>query len=294
MKKVHFFACLFVALLGASCSSDDSGEETIGGGSFESSFEYVSGGTALNIIGSQGSKSGNSMAVVAADAQGNSIQFEFDKFGNLGAVSASPANFELPSVYSHQYFSGHYFTFNLIEIDETNKTVKASFSGKLYEDNEDLNSDFTEVNGSFWVKYTEVTPSVSGLEVSATINGNDWHSTNSYTSNGTGNWSTFIHHELSDDEYKIMLGFDDENMMAGIHNFTPATETIYATVAKYNLETKMYEKFNATGVLEITGTETFGIFTIVSGTYSFTAVNPNDSSETIQVTNGKFKSVYSW
>jgi len=293
MKKLHFFACLFVTVLTVSCASDDSGENP-GGENFQSSFEYVSGGSTMNIIGSQASKSGNSMAVVAADAEGNSIQFEFDKFGNLGAVSASPADFELPSVYSHQNFSGHYFTFNLIAIDEVNKTVKATFSGKLYEDDEDLNSDFTEISGSFWINYTEVTPTVPGLEVSAKIDGNDWYSTNSYTTNGTGNWSTFIHHELGDDEYKIMLGFDDENMSAGIHTFTPATETIYATIAKYNLETKMYEKFDATGTLEITGTETFGIITIVSGTYSFTAVNPNDSSETIQVTNGKFKSVYSW
>lgn len=293
MKKLHFFACLFIFALTASCSSDESGDST-GGGEFESSFELVSGGTELNVIASQGSKSGNSMAVVAADANGNSIEFTFDKFGNLGTASFSPADFELPSFESHQNFSGHYFTFELIEIDETNKTVKASFSGKLYEDEEDLDSDFTEVSGSFWINYIEVAPTVPGLEVSAKINGDDWYSTNSYTSNGIGNWSTFIHHELSDDEYKILLGFDDENMNAGTYTFTPATETIYASIEKYNMQTKMYEKFDATGTLEITGTETVSFITIVSGTYSFSAVNPASSSETIQVTNGKFKSVYSW
>ena len=296
MKKLQLFVVLFIASIAVSCSSDDGGDSTGGGngGNFQASFEYVFDGNPLNIALSQGQKSGNSMVVAAADSEGNAIQFRFDKFGNLGTVSATPSDFEMPDYDSHQNYSGHYFTFNLIEVDETNKTVKASFSGKLYEDDENLDSEFKEVSGSFWVKYIEVTPSVEGLEVSAQINGNDWYSTNSYTTNGTEGWDTFIHHELSDDEYKIMLGFDDTNMGPGVHSFTPATETIYATVAKYNLETKTYETFNATGTLEITANESFGIFTIVSGTYSFTAVNPSDSSETITVTNGKFKSNYSW
>lgn len=292
MKKLQLFAFLFIASLAISCSSDDGGDST--GGPFEPTFEYTFDGNPLNISVSSGQKSGNSMVVVAGDSQGNSIQFQFDKFGNLGSVSATPSDFEMPDYDSHKNYSGHYFTFDLIEINEAEKTVKASFSGKLYEDNEDLNSDFKEVSGTFWVKYVEMTPAVAGLEVSAKINGNDWYATNSFTTNGTGSFETFIHHELSDDEYKIMLGFDDSNMTAGVRNFTPATETIYATIAKYNLQTKFYETFNATGTMTITGTESFGIFTIVSGTYSFSAVNPSNSSETIQVTDGKFKSVYSW
>jgi len=291
MKKIQLFAFVCLVSLAISCSSDDGGST---GGSFEPSFEYTFDGTPITTSAAQGQKSGNSMVVIAGDTQGNSIQFQFDKFGNLGSVSATPSDFEMPDYDSHQNFSGHYFTFNLIEVNESNKTVKASFSGKLYEDETNLNSDFKEVSGTFWVKYIEVTPTVAGLEVSAKINGNDWYATSSYTTNGTQGWDTFIHHELSDDEYKIMLGFDDTNMSAGVHPFTPATQTIYATVAKYNLQTKEYETFNSTGTLEITGTETFGIITIVSGTYSFTAVNPSDSSETITVTNGKFKSVYSW
>lgn len=292
MKKLQLFAFVCIASLAISCSSDDGGGST--GGTFEPSFEYTFDGSPITTSVSQGQKSGNSMVVVAGDIQGNSIQFQFDKFGNLGSVSAAPSDFEMPDYNSHINYSGHYFTFNLLEINESNKTVKASFSGKLYEDEEDLSSDFKEVSGSFWVKYTEVTPQVAGLEVSAKINGNDWYSTNSFTTNGTGNSDTFIHHELSDDEYKIMLGFDDTNMGPGVHPFTQSTETIFATVAKYNLETKMYETYKATGTLEITNNETFGIFTIVSGTYSFTAVNPDDVLETITVTDGKFKSTYSW
>lgn len=292
MKKLQLFAFVCIAALAISCSSDDGGGST--GGTFEPSFEYTFDGSPLDITVSQGSKSGNSMLVVAGDSEGNSIQFQFDKFGNLGSVSATPSDFEMPDYNSHKNYSGHYFTFNLLEINESNKTVKASFSGKLYEDEEDLNSDFKEVSGSFWVKYTEVTPQVAGLEVSAKINGNDWYSTNSFTSNGTGGGDTFIIHELSDDEYKIMLGFDDSDMTPGVRNFTPSTQTIYATVAKYNLQTKVYETYNATGTIEITDVEASGFISIVSGTYSFTTVNPDNSSQTITVTNGKFKTNYSW
>lgn len=292
MKKLQLFAFVCILCLAISCSSDDGGGST--GGTFQPTFEYTFDGSPIITSISQGQKSGNSILVVAGDNQGNSIQFEFDKFGNLGSVSATPSNFDLPDYDSHRNFSGHYFTFNLVDINESNKTVKASFSGKLYEDDTNLNSDFKQVSGNFWVKYIEVTPQVSGLEVSAKINGNDWYSTNSFTTNGTGNGDTFINHELSDDEYKIMLGFDNGNMNTGIYNFTPTTETFYATVAKYNLQSKFYETFNSTGTLEITAHETFGLTKIVSGTYSFTAVNPENASETITVTNGKFKSTYFW
>ncbi len=291
MKKLQLFAFFCIASLAISCSSDDGGST---GGNFEPSFEYTYDGTPLDITIFQGQKSGNSMLVVAGDSEGNSIQFQFDKFGNLGSVSATPSDFNLPDYDSHKNFSGNYFTFNLIDLNESNKTVKVSFSGKLYEDNENLNSDFKQVSGEFWVKYIEVTPQVAGLEVSAKINGNDWYSTNSFTTNGTGDGDTFILHELSDDEYKIMLGFDDSNMTPGVRNFTPSTQTIYATVAKYNLQTKVYETYNATGTIEITDVETSGFISIASGTYSFTAVNPDNSSQTITVTNGKFKTNYSW
>src|SRR5690606_11494785 len=146
----------------------------------------------------------------------------------------------------------------------------------------------------FWVNYTEVTPAIPGLEVSAEIAGDDWYSTNWYTSNGLGSFSTFIHHHFSDDEYKIMLGFDDEDMSAGTYQFTPLTDLKFARLAKYDIQTKQYVVYNCTGTIEITSNENAGMFSIVSGNYSFTAVHPSNPSETIQVSNGSFKTNYSW
>lgn len=291
MKKLHLFAFLVISALSVSCSSDDapSSNQT-----FETSFDYTIDDVAVSPTAFQASRSQNSMGVVAMDAEGNSIDFTFDVFGNLGMVRFYPALSGSPSLYSHRDNSGHYFNFELVDIDDVNKTVKVEFSGRLYEENDNLASAFEEVTGSFWIEYVDVTPSIADLEVSANIAGNDWYSTTSYTTNGSEGFSTFIQHQLSDDEYKILLGFDDDAMSPGTYQITPSSTTNFVKLSKYNLETQSYEVFECTGTMEITSNESGALFSIVSGNYSFTAVNPANPSETIEVTNGSFKTNYSW
>jgi hypothetical protein len=53
-----------------------------------------------------------------------------------------------------------------------------------------------------------------------------------------------------------------------------------------------YTIYNCTGTMTLSSVEPFNITAeMLTGTFSFTAVNPTDSSDVIQVTDGIFKRV---
>ncbi|MDI9256469.1 hypothetical protein [Flavobacterium sedimenticola] len=290
MKKAHSLVLLFVlAVLTVSCSSDS------GSGGGGDSFTYVYDGNNVNIIDVTAQKVENSLVVSGTAANGQSIEFNFNKFGDLGTVSSfSVSDFDFPDTETYQNFSGHYFTFNLISIDETNKRVHVSFSGNLYEEFDNLNSNSVPVSGEFEVTYIETQPNVAGLGVDCKIAGENWYSTNSYTNNGYS-IDDFILRELSDDENRISIGFDATNNNPGTYNFTAASTTNFVKLSKFNTASVDFTDYNCAGTLTVTNKTSAGfIGYIIEGTYSFTATNPSNPSQVIQVTNGRFKTFYSW
>jgi hypothetical protein len=290
MKKI-FSILTFVALstFVISCSSDSSSSSS------SNTFNYTYEGNAVTISNISAQKSENSLVVSGTASDGQAIEFTFDKFGNLGtAESFSLTSFDFVDTYNYQNYNSNYFTFNLISIDESAKRLKVSFSGNLYEEATSLSSNSVTVSGDFDVKYTDVTPTVPGLEVYAKIGGQDWYSTNSYTNNGNS-FDDFILRELSSDENMISLGFDSTNNGPGTYNFTPSTSTNFVKLSKFNTTNLTYTDYNCTGSVIVSSKTSAGfIGYIIEGTYSFTATNPSNSSQTIQVTNGRFKTYYSW
>ena len=223
------------------------------------------------------------MVVIGDAADGSTIQLEFNKFGNLGRVSYWDPAFNTYT--NFQYYKAHYFNFNLISVNESTHKVKVSFSGTLYNDETDLNSDSVVVNGSFDLPYIEHTPTIAGLGLNCKIAGSDWIETD-FWDNG---WNNVDRKYLSDDDKMIIMRLEDEYIAPGTYNFTTASVN-KIQLAKYSTTTNEYTEYNASGTLTITSnSEPIIGFRIIEGTYSFTATNPSNPSDQIQVTNGTFK-----
>ncbi len=277
MKIIKLISFLFLVVIMASCSSDGGG-----GSSSGNSFTYNRNGTDIVVSNIYAQMSESSIVVSGDASNGQGIQFEFDKYGNLGKILEYPDDSSFDP-WNHNYinYSGHYFNFNMISYDESTHRVKVSFSGTLYED--------------FNVVCTVQTPLIAGTGVKCKIAGNQWYSSNSYTNNGNG-FDDFILRELNDDENMISLGFDSTNNGPGTYNFTASTSTNFAHLSKFNTGTLNYVDYNCAGTVIVTSKTSLGIGMgyLIEGTYSFTATNPANPSDQIQVTEGVFKTNYLW
>ena len=110
-------------------------------------------------------------------SDGIDIDFKFNIYGDLYSAGTSPSTF--PSTITRQNTLAHYnssvFTFQLVELNATDKTITVNFNGKVYDSQYDYTSAFTIVSGSFKLAYTVVAQSISCLGTFAKINGQDWH-----------------------------------------------------------------------------------------------------------------------
>lgn len=222
----------------------------------------------------------------------------FDKYGNLSSVKAFSFDSGAQQYYNYAYDSGEYFHFELESLDEENHTVKGSFSGRLYANRFDLNSEYVEVSGSF---YNEINSDFGTSEfsmfgnlpnVSAKINGTDWHATR--------NLDEFRFLEgyvdepeqrkyISDDRYKLAFRFTFVQSL-GDYQFTDTTGAEYIKLGVYNPVTGLFDYYNLTsGEFNIVeNMQTSDISFRQSGTFNLTAVNPNNSADVIHITDGVF------
>lgn len=270
---------LFVFVFTVSCSSEDS-DPVDNPGPEETYFDCTVDDEDLPMTIISCTRKENMFLVAAETEDGKFIEIAFDSFGTLGKIySGSPNPSQFPARYNHRYFRKNYFNFELISVSDTQ--VKATFSGKLYEDLTDLTSDFAVVEGSFLVDYTTVQPTVPGLGAFAKINGNNWYATSdNYTSH---NPTTSLHY-YSDDEYSLSFVVGTQ-INVGNYSFD-AESTEYAVVlSKYKTATDKYEDFTSTsGTLNITAVS----LPYIEGTFTLNAQDPATGA-TVVVTEGEFK-----
>ena len=184
-----------------------------------------------------------------------------------------------------------HFHFEVENLDEVAGTIRGNFSGKLYVDDEDLNSDFIEISGSF---YNQIGIHEGGLYVYAKLNGFDWFYTHApsnsevpYADYGSLPSNLRFYQATGDDEYRIVLVYENR---VGVQNFPNTTSGAYVRLSKYNVLTGLYEDYNTTaGTLVMTDVVPNGYrWYTYSGVFNFTAVNPANSADVIQVTDGHF------
>ena len=289
MKFIRVFAVLLVISIFSSCSSDESS----GSSNPKESFTYKLNNLNVPIVSWTAVRTENFIEVLGIASDGSSIYASFDKFGHFERIgSTSPVSSSIPWRDSFYEFSSNYFNFELVSLDETNKTVKVNFSGKLYEDMFDLSSSSSSVEGNFYVKYVDQpAPEVTGLGTSLKINGTNWRSIKESQTDGFFSGSDITLTAQSDDAYAFGLTINHNNTQKGTYNFTPSTTVNKVVLSKYDPLTNSYVDFAGTGTLVITDKIVGSQYTIIKGTYVFNAKDPKTNISTT-ITEGAFKTIY--
>lgn len=216
--------------------------------------------------------------------------FTFDDTGRFGEMyfKFTPLGYnQMMTRYSYPDFSSNYFDFNLISIDEVNKRVKFSFSGKLYQYLDNLDIERNDISGEFDLYYIDNVPLIPGLTNEALIDGDQWRQVSLVKREIPGGFET---ESKSDDAYKMIIR-NNLGTAVGNYNFDAASTTNCVYLYKFNTDTRTYTVYNTAGTMTVTAKTLLSnqdSFTL-TGNYNFTATNPNNSADVIQVTNGSFK-----
>ncbi|MBU2946978.1 DUF6252 family protein [Zobellia uliginosa] len=258
----------------------------------EDSFNYTYDGNEVSINEWTGQKVENTLSILAAASDGNSIHLEFNTAGNLGKISSySGTDFDFPSSGSFAYFSSNFIDFELINIDEENKKVQVEFSGKLYEDSYDIESNFHEVQGNFIVSYLETDPSIAQLGTQAVIDGKDWFGTSSLQNGGFLEDSDVTFIRLNDSENAISITVNHDTTTEGSYSFNTDSNLNSVKLLRYDAENHEFITYETSGTLVITEKTVGPQLSRIKGEFSFTATALDNSTK--EITNGAFNLVYS-
>lgn len=225
----------------------------------------------------------------------HTVNFFFNKDGKFGSFEMDLGATTQPNIfYNYKNFSSHYINFQLISLDEVNKRVKGKLFGNVWRNPFDINSEGKYIELNFEYTYYDVAPLIKDIGNRALINGKEWIMTDRHLSRGVGNsYYNITQHDLSNDEYKIMVNYNTQTIALGTYDFVETDITNNIKLVKYDLSTGTNIIYNCTGILNIIQKENLGDYSnpafILSGNYNFTAVNPNDSNDVIHVTDGLFK-----
>ncbi|MGV9003344.1 hypothetical protein [Flavobacterium sp.] len=219
------------------------------------------------------------------------IDIFFDKKGQLVDVTLFYwANNVGIQYATYKNFSSNYFNFQITNFDDINNRIKGNFSGKLYRNNLNLNSEFIEVNCNFNLSCDfdlnyncSCDGLLEGLGMTADINNQNYISTSDY--NG------FF---LNGGPYKIEVNALGASNLNETYSFTPSTPNHYVRVYKFNTATLQYEVLDSTGSVVFTSyLNNCCSSVVIKANFNLTAVNPNNSSEVpLQIINGKCKYIY--
>lgn len=222
-----------------------------------------------------------------------SVSIKFSLYGGFSQASAQKGT----TVYkSFAYDSAANFHFELEQYDQVNNTVKGNYSGKVYVNPEDLNSEFIIIEGSFFLQVgnDEGAGPTAATSLKLKMNGADWRSTvllnpQEYTYEGTVNYAA--NQFLSDDKYKIVIGHEDATASAiSTHVFDNTNTDFFVKLGKYNAITNQFDYYiSSQGILKIDTAGHLppsGIGYFYTGTFNFTATNPVAPFDVITITDG--------
>ncbi len=273
MKIFKFLSALLLTATLFSCSSEgDSSDSTA------NYFDLTYNGAAktVNLASVQAVKSEDYIEVLGITSEGAYVSFNFNTHGNLYGASIDGGTHEA----TFAYYSNSNFTFELVDLNTTNKTVRVMFSGKVFENEYDHTSAYSTMSGSFKISYMDYTPTVTGLGTYAKLNGTNWYGI-SKSSSGDGTVSVLD--VQNGGEYIIGIVYPYLNPDPGTFNFANNSALNRISFTKYDPVTHELIEYNVSGTITYTTAST-----IVQGTFSLTATHPTNGS-TVTITNGTFK-----
>ena len=185
-------------------------------------------------------------------------------------------------------YSSYFCQADNFVIDKVNKIVTIKYTVRLYTNNTNINSYYREIKADIKVPYLEETPS-TGFDLSyggveqyckANINGLAW----------TARYERINSVFTNEGPIKIEINFAN-SPTPGSFTFDSSSTANYMRFAKFNTSTMTYDYYNVSGQVGYTYREFHGgtNYSFI-GTYTFTAVNPLNPADIIQVTNGTFRS----
>lgn len=185
-------------------------------------------------------------------------------------------------------YSSYFCEVDNFVIDQVNKIAKIKYTARLYTNMNDINSYYREIKTDIKIPYEELTPSTGpnltyrGIEqyCKVHINGQPW------TAKHERSESIFT----DEGPYKIIINFAN-SPTPGSFTFNSSSTANYVRFAKFNTSTMTYDYYNTTGQVGYSYREFHGgtNYSFI-GTCTFTAVNPLNPTDIIQVTNGTFRS----
>ncbi|MFY7666218.1 hypothetical protein [Flavobacterium sp.] len=210
----------------------------------------------------------------------------FDKFGRLGQITIEAQTAGINRVFrSFRHFSLEYFESFNVNYDSINQRVTGTFSGLVYYDPENIQSETKYINGSFNLPVRREVVPLAGLSNKCKLNGQIWSSTFSFiTKLNESSFDKVALNCVNNDKYKIAIKFDRAEENLGLFPFTDSTFLNSVVLSVYDVEQNQYVNYNCTGQLDISQRA----FNTIRGTYNFTAVNPTDESDVIVVSEGAF------
>jgi len=282
MTKLKFIAFILFATLISSCSSDDSGDNQSG----DAYFKFTYDGKVQNVKTWEAIKLGDLIEVTGQSPDGGvGIDFKFNIYGNLyeAFTYGTDITSNIPFLEASEHFTSNTFTFTLENLNTTDKTVQVKFSGKVYDDPYDHESDYINVSGSFKVSYKDdPSSSLEGYGTFAKIDGKDWHGLS--MSSTVENQETKILYAENDSEYIIGIAFPKYGAKAGTFAFTNNNFANRITFQKYDLSTHEFIDYDVSGTITFTTIND----SYAAGTFSLTATNPITKAKII-ISNGTFK-----
>lgn len=285
MTKIKFLAVILFTAIFASCSSGDDTSENTDNPSASGSFDFVYNNQTKKVNSWEAKKIDDYMQVKGLTSDGIVVNFVFNVYGNLYGATTSGASAG-SSVMTHEaseVFTSNTFTFTIAELNTANKMIKVNFSGKLYTDGDDDESDFVVISGAFNVPYINATPDIPGLGTFAKFNGNDWHGM-AFESSTTFSTQIITLNVQNDGEYSLGIVFPKENLKTGTFSFTGNDFSNGISLEKFDVATGKSVEYNVAGTI----TYTTVAANYVEGTFSLTATHPDNDSQ-IVITGGKFK-----
>jgi len=278
MTKIKFIAFLLFTAFISSCSSDDSAGENQ-----SEYFNFTYDGKKQNVKNWEALKQGDFIEVLGTSQEGIVIDFKFNVYGNLYQALTNPAviTSEVPWLAASENFTSNTFTFTLENLDTKNKTVQVKYSGKVFENEYDYESEYIMVNGSFKVSYEEIEPLVKDQGTFAKIDGKEWHGLVMNTSRENG--TTTLNAE-NDSEYTIGIAYPEGDAAVGTFTFTSNNFANRISFQKYDLTTHEYITYDVSGTITYTTVSDF----YVAGTFNLTATHPVTKAKVI-ISGGTFK-----
>lgn len=280
MPRIKFIALSLFAILISSCSSNDSSDENQ---STEAYFNFTYDNQVKKVKSWEANKQGDFIEVLGISEDGLAVDFKFNVYGNLYEALTNPATLtsEYPYLQASENFTSNNFTFTLENLDTTNKTVQVKYSGKVFDNAYDYESDFKNISGSFKVSYKELTPQLEGQGTFAKIDGKDWHGLVASTT--IENQESRILYAKNDGEYTIGYVFPDYQPKAGTFTFTNAS-AYRISFQKYDVTTHEDVDYDVSGTVTYTTMDNY----IAIGTFNLTATHPVTKAK-IVISGGTFK-----